>query len=107
MKELISKAIALGLGMGAVTAKKVEELARQIEKQAGLSKRDSAAFVKTTIKQGEALRQELEQRIVGIMKEAAERLMPVTRREFSEFKAAAKKAAQKRPRRNTPAAPRA
>jgi polyhydroxyalkanoate synthesis regulator phasin len=91
MKELISKAVSLGLGLGVTGRDKAQELARDAQKQLGLSRTESAKFVSDMIRKGEVVRKNLEKQVDGIVKDAVDRLIPVSRKEFSDFKAAAAK----------------
>lgn len=98
MKDIINKAIALGLGLGVASKERVEKLASTVEKQLGVTKKESRALVQDLIRKGEATRKELDQRISAMVKDIVDSIYPVTRKEFEAYKAAAKKAAP-RPRR--------
>ncbi|MCX7846636.1 MAG: hypothetical protein N2595_01180 [bacterium] len=99
MKDILNKAIALGLGLGVTGKEQAEKLAATIEKQLGVTKKESRTIVQNLIRTGEATRKDLDQRISALIKDIVDRVYPVTRKEFEAYKAAAAKKAAPRPRR--------
>lgn len=98
MKDVISKAVALGIGLGITGKEKAEQVAKEAQKKLGLTQKESTAFVNSMIKKGEVVRKDLEKQVNSIVKEAVDRLIPVSRKEFDDLKAsmASKKKAKKR-----------
>jgi polyhydroxyalkanoate synthesis regulator phasin len=96
MKDLISKAMALGLGLGVTGKEQATKIAAQIEKRLGLTKKDSKAFVADAIRKGEAVKKDLDKEINGMCRNIMATLRPVSRKEFDELKAQLAKKPQKR-----------
>ncbi len=96
MKDLISKAVALGLGIGLTGKEQVEKIVAEVQKQAGISKKESRQFIKDVMKKGEKTRKDLDKQIAKTVAHAVDTVCPVTRKEFNELKKQV--AAQKKPR---------
>jgi polyhydroxyalkanoate synthesis regulator phasin len=100
MKDLIKKAISLGLGIGAAGKDQAEKLASKVQKQVGMTKKDSKTFVNDMIKRGEKIRKNLDKQIKEMVDDAVEtveNIAPVSRREFKDLEAQVKpKSAGKR-----------
>ena len=104
MKDLISKAIALGLGIGATGKEQTEKLAKKVQKQMGVTKKESKTFVNDMIKRGEKIRVSLDNQIKDVINDAAEAIdnvTPVSRKEFSELKESIQKKPAKKTTRKT------
>ena len=104
MKDLISKAIALGLGIGATGKEQTEKLAKKVRKQMGVTKKESKIFVDDMIKRGEKIRVSLDKQIKDVISEAAEAIdtvTPVSRKEFSDLKESIQKKPAKKTTRKT------
>jgi len=83
MKDLVNKAVALGLGLGVAGKEQAAKLAAAIEKKLGASSKESKAFVAEAVRKGEQTRVELEKQICALAKS----VLPVSRREFDALKA--------------------
>ena len=83
MKDLVNKAVALGLGLGVAGKEQATKLASAVEKKLGASSKESKAFVAEAIRKGEQARIELEKQICTL----AKAVLPVSRREFDKLKA--------------------
>lgn len=107
MKDVINKAIALGLGLGVTGKQEVQKLAARVEKQLGVTKKESQTIVHNIIRTGEAARKDLDKRISELVSDTVKSIWPVTRKEFEAYKAqAAKKPApRKRRKASAPAQP--
>lgn len=90
MKDLIKKAIALGLGVGAAGKEQAEKLADKVQKQMGITKKESKTFVNDMIKRGEKIRKSLDKQIKELVDDAVENVVPVSRREFKDLEAKVK-----------------
>jgi|GEM_PF-2199262 len=101
MKDVISKAIALGLGIGVASKRQVEKIASEVQKKAGVSKKDSQKLIKNMIKEGERVRKNLDIEVTKIVDKAVEKVCTVSINELEALKAktvkkkTAKKAAKK------------
>lgn len=83
MKDVINKAVALGLGIGITGKQQATKLAATIEKKLGASSKESKAFVNEAIRKGEQARKDLETQIGKL----AKTFLPVSRSEFDALKA--------------------
>ena len=99
MEDVISKAIALGLGLGVTGKEQVEKIVAEVQKQAGISKKESRQFIKNVMKKGGKVRKDLDKQIAGMVDNAIDTVCPVTRKEFNELKKQV--AAKKKPRKTT------
>ncbi len=100
MKDIIDKAIALGLGLGVTGKQQAQKLAASVEKQLGVTKKESQTLVQNLIRTGEQARKELDKRIGEAVSDAINSVYPVTRKEFETYKAEmAKKRAPRKKRR--------
>jgi len=104
MKDVINKAIALSLGLGVSGKQQAQKLAATVEKQLGVTKKESHDIVQNLIRIGEAARKDLDKRISALVTDAINRIYPVTRKEFEAYKAQAAKKTAPRKRRK-PSAP--
>ena len=86
MKDIISKAVALALGLGVTGKEQAGKIAAQVEKQLGLTTKDSKAFVAEAIRKGEVVRKGLDKEINALCHAIADTLRPVSRKEFNELK---------------------
>jgi polyhydroxyalkanoate synthesis regulator phasin len=93
MKDLIKKAISLGLGIGAAGKDQAEKLANKVQKQMGVTKKESKTFVNDMIKRGEKIRKNLDKQIKDMVDDAVdavESITPVSRKEFKDLEAKVK-----------------
>jgi polyhydroxyalkanoate synthesis regulator phasin len=90
MKKAISQALALGLGIGITGKEKVEKVIADVEKQLGMSRKESKAFVDDMIKKGEKVRRRLDKDISTTIRETLDAVYPVSRKEFEELKSQVK-----------------
>ncbi len=90
MKNLITKALALGLGLGAAGKEQADKLAKKIEKQMGLTKKESKTIVKDLITRGEKIRKDLDKQVNETVNSVIDRIVPVSRKEFEDYKTASK-----------------
>mgnify|MGYP000753228949 CR=1 FL=1 len=104
MKDVINKAINLGLGLGVTGKEQVQKLAATVEKQLGVTKKESHTIVQNLIRTGETARKDLDKRISSLVTDVINTIYPVTRKEFEAYKAQAAKKAAPRKRRK-PSAP--
>ena len=99
MKDVISKAIALGLGIGITGKKQVEKIADEVQKHASLNKKESVKYVKSIIQKGEKARKDLDAEISKLVDDSLKAILPVSRKEFDDLKkkvSPKKKAAKKK-----------
>jgi len=99
MKDVISKAIALGLGIGITGKKQVEKIADEVQKHASLNKKESVKYVKSIIQKGEKARKDLDAEISKVIDDSLKAILPVSRKEFDDLKkkvSPKKKAAKKK-----------
>ncbi len=103
MKDVISKAVALGLGIGVTGKEQVEKIVAEVQKQAGISKKESRQFIKDVMKKGGKVRKDLDKQIAKTVAHTVDTVCPVTRKEFNELKkqVAAKKKPRKTARKKT------
>ena len=92
MKDVITKAVALGLGIGVTGKEQAAKLAAKIEKQLGATSKASKAFVMEAIRKGECARKDLEQQVHAL----AMSVLPVSRKEFEALKASMAKGKKKK-----------
>ena len=83
MKDVINKAVALGLGIGITGKEQATKLAATIEKKLNVSGKESKAFVTEAIRKGEKARKDLEDQLCTLAKQ----VLPVSRSEFDALKA--------------------
>lgn len=86
MKDLLDKALALGLGLGITGREHADKLVTAAEKRLGLTKKQSAAFITTVMKKGEAARRDLDKDVTSFISSFAKRVTPVSRKEFEALK---------------------
>jgi polyhydroxyalkanoate synthesis regulator phasin len=87
MKDLLDKALALGLGLGITGREQADKLMTAAEKRLGLTKKQSATFVNAVMKKGEAARRSLDKDVTSFISDFAKRVTPVSRKEFEALKA--------------------
>ena len=92
MKDVINKAVALGLGIGISSKAQAAKLATSIEKKLNASGKESKAFVAEAIRKGEKARKDLEAQITSLAKS----ILPVSRKEFDSLKAKIDKGRRKK-----------
>ena len=94
MKDLITKALSLGLGIGAAGKDQAEKLAKKIEKQMGVTKKESKTIVNDLIKRGQKIRTDLDSQVNETVNSVVDRIVPVSRKEFEEYKSSTKSKAK-------------
>lgn len=92
MKDVINKAVALGLGIGISGKAQAAKLAASIEKKLNASGKESKAFVAEAVRKGEQARKDLEAQITSLAKS----ILPVSRKEFDSLKAKVDKGKRKK-----------
>jgi polyhydroxyalkanoate synthesis regulator phasin len=98
MKDLLDKALAIGLGLGVTGREQADKLMAAAEKRLKLTKTQSRTFISTVIKKGETARKDLNKDLSTLVGSLTKN-MPVLRKEFEALKAElkpAKAAAKKR-----------
>lgn len=98
MKDLLDKALAIGLGLGITGREQADKLMTAAEKRLGLTKTQSRTFISTVMKKGEAARKDLDKDLSAFIGSFAKNVLPVSRKEFEALKAEIKgaKAAPKK-----------
>ncbi len=89
MKDIITKSISLGLGIGVAGKQQIEKIASEIQKQAKISKKDSQKLVKDMIQKGEKVRANFDKEVSKLVKDAAKSIdsvTPVFKKEFEDLK---------------------
>ncbi len=86
MKDLLDKALALGLGLGVTGREQADKLMTAAEKQLKLTKTQSRTFISTVMKKGEAARKDLDKELNTLVSSFAKN-MPVLRKELDALKA--------------------
>ena len=106
MKDVISKAIALGLGIGIAGKEQVEKIAAEVQKQAKINKKESIKFVNSIIRKGEKARKNIEAEVTKItddLKKAVSLKKKTTKKKATKKKAkkTTKKTAKKPAKKTT------
>jgi|GEM_PF-1798247 len=87
MKDLLDKALAIGLGLGITGREQADKLMALAEKQLKLSKTQSRTFISTVMKKGETARKDLDKDLNAFVSTFAKSVLPVSRKEFEAWKA--------------------
>ena len=95
MKDIISKTIALGLGIGITGKQQIEKIASDIQKKTKMNKKDSKKFVNDMIDKGEKVRVRFDKEITKLVKDAVAVVTPVTKKEDHKKKPASKSGKKK------------
>jgi polyhydroxyalkanoate synthesis regulator phasin len=86
MLELFKKGIYTGVGLGILAKEKAEETAKQLVKEAKLSKDESEKFISEFMKNSETAAKELEQKISSKVKCGIDKLNITNSKEIEELK---------------------
>ena len=87
MLDLIKKTLFTGVGLAAMTADKIEELARELVQKGELSEKDGRELVDDLLKRSEEARKEWEKRIKGLVQEIIEKANLATQEEVENLAA--------------------
>lgn len=85
MIDLLKKAVYTGLGFAALTRDKVEELARDLSKQAGASEQEGRELVDEFLRASDKAREDLETRIKTAVQSSVESLNLADRNQIREL----------------------
>jgi len=86
MKDLLDKALALGLGLGVTGREQADKLMAAAEKRLKLTKTQSRSFISTVIKKGETARKDLNKDLNALVTSLAKN-MPALRKDLDALKA--------------------
>ena len=96
MKDIITKTIALGLGIGVTGKQQIEKIASDIQKKTKMSKKESKKFVDEMINKGEKVRVRFDKEITKLVKDAVNVVTPAsTKKSTATKKKTAKKTVKK------------
>ena len=96
MKDIITKTIALGLGIGVTGKQQIEKIASDIQKKTKMSKKESKKFVDEMINKGEKVRVRFDKEITKLVKDAVNAVTPAsTKKSTATKKKTAKKTVKK------------
>jgi len=87
MIELIKRTLLTGVGLAVLTKEKVEELAKELAEQAKLSEAEGRELVDSLMQQSEAARNDLENRINGLVQKALSGLKLATQDDVAKLAA--------------------
>ena len=85
MKDLVKKALLLGIGLAAITEEKLREFVAELESKGELSKEEGKSLVKELLAEREKQRKELERRIAEEVERALTKAGVASRREVEEL----------------------
>ncbi len=91
MKDIITKSIALGLGIGITGKEQIEKIASDIQKKTKMSKKDSKKFVNDMINKGEKVRVRFDKEITKLVKDAVNTVTPASTKKSADTKKKASK----------------
>ncbi len=95
MKDIITKTIALGLGIGITGKQQIEKIASDIQKKTKMNKKDSKKFVNDMINKGEKVRVSFDKEITKLVKDAVKAVTPASTKEDIKKKTDSKKTKKK------------
>jgi polyhydroxyalkanoate synthesis regulator phasin len=87
MIDLIKKTVLMGVGLAAMTKEKVEEVAREIAKNAQLSSEKGQEFVDEVVGRAEKARAELDATVQRLINERLRKADVATKSDFAALEA--------------------
>ena len=86
LKELAKTAVELGLGLVAVTEKKVREVAAELIKKGEIKKEEAEKFIDNLVKKTEKDRKDLEKKLSRFIQKGIDKIPLATKSEVEELK---------------------
>ena len=86
MKEIIRKALLLGIGLAALTEEKLREFVAELEKKGELSREEGRALVREALKERAKQRKQLEKRIAEEVERAFAKTGVASKKDVEKLK---------------------